>query len=170
MTTLHLDHLDTPVGRLYIIASEDALYGVGFPEHEASARRTLERQLGEVRWSITNNPLGATTILQAYFEGDLHTLEQLPVAPQGTDFQRRVWNALRRIPVSATTSYGAIAATIGAPAASRAVGAANGRNPVAIVIPCHRVIGANATLTGYGGGLDRKEWLLTHEQRHKSGR
>jgi methylated-DNA-[protein]-cysteine S-methyltransferase len=101
--------------------------------------------------------------LQAYFEGDLDAVTCLPTATNGTDFQRTVWDALRRIPVGHTISYGALAVQIGRPTAMRAVGLANGANPIAIVIPCHRVIGANASLTGYGGGLDRKRWLLQHE-------
>lgn len=164
MTTLYLDHLTTPVGKLYIITNEETLYGLGFPEHEAKARQKLEHQLGDVHWTQDKSPLGATAVLQAYFDGDLQALIHLPVAPQGTNFQQRVWTALCEIPVSTTTSYGALAVRIGSPTASRAVGLANGRNPIAIVIPCHRVIGANATLTGYAGGLERKQWLLTHEQ------
>ena len=163
-TTLAIDHLDTPVGTLYIVANESALCAVGFPEAEASARTTLTRQLGGVRWCDTNDPLGATSQLRAYFAGELDALSDLPVAAIGTPFQRRVWEVLRRIPLGTVVSYGAIATAIGSPAACRAVGLANGRNPVAIVVPCHRVIGANATLTGYGGGLERKAWLLRHER------
>jgi methylated-DNA-[protein]-cysteine S-methyltransferase len=100
--------------------------------------------------------------LLAYFAGELREFT-LPLAPHGTPFQRTVWSALERIPFGETTSYGAIAAAIGRPDASRAVGAANGPNPIAIVVPCHRVIGRDGTLTGYAGGLERKSWLLTHE-------
>src|SRR5690606_5527006 len=97
------------------------------------------------------------------FEGDISALDALPVVTGGTEFQRRVWAALRQIPAATTISYGQLAARIGAPAASRAVGLANGANPVPIVVPCHRVIGANGKLTGFGGGLPRKQWLLSHE-------
>jgi methylated-DNA-[protein]-cysteine S-methyltransferase len=110
-----------------------------------------------------SRPSEAGRSLQAYFEGDLDAITRLPTATNGTDFQRAVWDALRRIPVGHTISYGALALQIGRPTATRAVGLANGANPIAIVIPCHRVIGANASLTGYGGGLDRKRWLLAHE-------
>ena len=103
--------------------------------------------------------------LARFFAGDVEAIAPLAVRTNGTDFQRRVWAALRRIPAGRTTTYGELAATIGAPAASRAVGLANGANPIAIVVPCHRVIGANGTLTGYGGGLARKRWLLDHERR-----
>jgi methylated-DNA-[protein]-cysteine S-methyltransferase len=100
--------------------------------------------------------------LTAYFAGELRDFD-LPLAPVGTPFQERVWQALRDIPYGATTSYSALANRIGAPGAARAVGLANGRNPIAIIIPCHRVIGAGGTLVGYGGGLNRKRWLLDLE-------
>ena len=100
--------------------------------------------------------------LEEYFCGE-RTEFDLALAPYGTDFQRTVWKALTEIPFAATTSYGTIAGRIGKPAASRAVGAANGRNPISIIVPCHRVIGSGGDLTGYGGGLDRKRWLLNHE-------
>ncbi|WP_110665051.1 methylated-DNA--[protein]-cysteine S-methyltransferase [Salinicola halophilus] len=100
--------------------------------------------------------------LQAYFAGELQRFE-LPLAPRGTDFQQRVWHALATIPWGETRSYRELAVAIDRPTASRAVGMANGRNPLAIVVPCHRVIGTNGTLTGYAGGLERKRWLLQHE-------
>jgi methylated-DNA-[protein]-cysteine S-methyltransferase len=102
--------------------------------------------------------------LDAYFAGKLLSFD-LPLAPEGTPFQQRVWSALREIPFGDVVSYSDIARRIGAPAAVRAVGAANGRNPISIMIPCHRVVGANGSLTGYGGGLERKRWLLAHEAR-----
>lgn len=102
--------------------------------------------------------------LRGYFSGDLHALDRLEVELNGTPFQRRVWTALRTVGPGETASYRDVARTIGAPAAVRAVGAANGANPVAIIIPCHRIVGANGSLTGYGGGLDRKRWLLAHER------
>jgi methylated-DNA-[protein]-cysteine S-methyltransferase len=103
--------------------------------------------------------------LAAYFAGTLRAFD-LPLAPAGTAFQRRVWQALREIPYAATRSYGALARGLGLPGGSRAVGLANGRNPLSVVVPCHRVIGADGRLTGYGGGLDRKRWLLDHERAH----
>jgi methylated-DNA-[protein]-cysteine S-methyltransferase len=99
----------------------------------------------------------------AYFDGQLNAIDDLPVATPGTDFQRMVWQALRTIPVGQTISYSVLAQRIGRPAACRAVGLANGANPISIIVPCHRVIGANAALTGYGGGVERKRWLLAHE-------
>lgn len=168
MTDLYTDRLPSQIGTLFIAATDTALCAVVFPEGEAKIRAKLEKQLGAVRWREMRDPLGATTRLSAYFQGELDALTSLPVAALGTPFQHLVWNELRRIPIGATTSYGAIAQRIGSPTASRAVGMANGRNPVSIVVPCHRVIGANATLTGYAGGLDRKEWLLAHERKHES--
>lgn len=102
--------------------------------------------------------------MKAYFAGDLAALDRLEVAPEGTAFQQQVWAALRKIPVGATTSYAQIARAIGRPTAVRAVGAANGRNPIALVVPCHRVIASDGTLCGYAGGLWRKQWLLQHER------
>jgi len=99
----------------------------------------------------------------AYFAGQLEAISKLPVARSGTEFQNQVWTALRQIPGGTTLSYGALAKEIGRPTAVRAVGLANGSNPIAIIVPCHRVVGANASLTGYGGGLERKRWLLQHE-------
>lgn len=106
---------------------------------------------------------GARRALEAYFAGDIGAINGLAARPEGTEFQRRVWAALRKIPAGATASYGEIAAQIGQKGAARAVGIANNRNRIAIVIPCHRVIGANGALVGYGGGLERKLWLLRHE-------
>jgi methylated-DNA-[protein]-cysteine S-methyltransferase len=109
------------------------------------------------------NPGGVTAAFRAYFEGDLAALDPLAVAPSGTDFQRKVWTTLREIPCGSTWSYGQLAARLGNPKAVRAVGLANGANPLGIVLPCHRVIGADGSLTGYGAGIERKRWLLEHE-------
>jgi methylated-DNA-[protein]-cysteine S-methyltransferase len=111
----------------------------------------------------------AVPALEAYFAGDIRAIEGLSVAAPGTPFQHAVWAELRRIPAGATASYGEIARRIGRPSAVRAVGLANGSNPVGIIVPCHRVIGADGRLTGYGGGLPRKRWLLDHEARHAAG-
>ena len=102
-------------------------------------------------------------VLRRYFGGDVGALDTVPVELNGTPFQKTVWQALRRIPCGTTISYAELARRIGDPAAVRAVGTANGANPVAVIVPCHRVIGSNGNLTGYGGGLDRKQWLLEHE-------
>jgi methylated-DNA-[protein]-cysteine S-methyltransferase len=102
--------------------------------------------------------------MKNYFAGELGAIDDLPVKTAGTPFQRAVWSALREIPLGATESYGKLAERIGRPTAVRAVGLANGSNPIGIVVPCHRVIGANGSLTGYGGGMERKRWLLEHEK------
>ncbi len=126
----------------------------------------LRARYGEgVAFAPRGDPLGLAGRVRAYFEGDLLALAAVPVDGGGTPFQRRVWAALRDIPAGATESYSALAARIGMPRAARAVGLANGRNPVAIAVPCHRVVGADGSLTGYAGGLQRKRWLLDHERR-----
>lgn len=159
-STLLLDHLKTPIGELSILADETgALHAVGFNSGHPRMQRALER--GQPRRAT--NPGGVTDALQAYFDGEFQATARLSVVLDGTEFQRAVWTALRRIPCGETRSYGELARTIGRPSAVRAVGLANGANPVGIVIPCHRVIGSNGTLTGYGGGIERKRWLLTHE-------
>jgi methylated-DNA-[protein]-cysteine S-methyltransferase len=162
-----LERVDTPTGRMLIVADDEhRLRAVDWEDHEQRMQRLLRRHYGAnaIRLRETSHRSAAGRSLQAYFEGDMDAVTGLPTATNGTDFQRTVWEALRRIPVGHTISYSALAAGIGRPAATRAVGLANGANPIAIVVPCHRVIGANASLTGYGGGLDRKRWLLAHER------
>lgn len=126
-------------------------------------RRLLGQHYGDYTLGDGAAPASLTQALEAYFEGRIDALAGLEVATGGTPFQRRVWMALRAIPAGRTISYGKLAATLGVASASRAAGSANGANPIAIVVPCHRVIGANGTLTGYAGGLSRKRWLLDHE-------
>jgi methylated-DNA-[protein]-cysteine S-methyltransferase len=168
MTSTHrlfLDHLDTVIGRLAIVADDDGrLHAVGFTEGHAR----MDRQLGRDTLTPRSNPGGLTAKIAAYFAGELTALEGLPVVAEGTEFQRAVWTALREIPTGETRSYGDIARRIGRPNAVRAVGLANGANPIGVVVPCHRVIGADGSLTGYGGGVDRKRWLLAHERRHSA--
>ena len=158
-----VDHLDTPIGRLAIVADDGRLRALGWLEGHAR----MERTLGGAVLVPASNPGGLTAALRAYFAGDLHAIDGLPVEAPGTEFQRSVWRALRTIPCGETLSYSALARRIGKPAAVRAVGLANGANPVGIVVPCHRVIGASGALTGYGGGIERKRWLLAHERRQK---
>ncbi len=163
MTTpapLLLDHLKTPIGKLAIVADERGrLHAVGFTTGHARMDAALESE----RAKSAKDPNGLTSALAAYFEGELTAIQDLPVVFEGTDFQRSVWRALTQIPCGETRSYGDVARQIGNPKAVRAVGLANGSNPIGIVVPCHRVIGANGTLTGYGGGVERKRWLLEHE-------
>jgi methylated-DNA-[protein]-cysteine S-methyltransferase len=149
-------HVPCPLGELVLVADDAALLAVHLPNGSTPA----PPEAGDDR----RHPLlaAAARQLDEYFAGTRRAFD-LPLRPAGTEFQRAVWTALYAIPFGATRSYGEIAITVGKPTASRAIGAANGQNPIAIIIPCHRVIGANGTLTGYGGGLPAKQWLLEHE-------
>jgi methylated-DNA-[protein]-cysteine S-methyltransferase len=161
---LILDRIDAPIGAFLIATDgEGALRGVDFWADEASFRALLRRQYGDTTVEWGQSPAPIRQAFADYFAGDIRALEPVPVATVGTAFQRKVWAALQRIPAGETRSYGQLAAEIGEPDAARAVGLANGQNPIAIVVPCHRVIGADGSLTGFGGGLPRKRWLLTHE-------
>jgi methylated-DNA-[protein]-cysteine S-methyltransferase len=142
------------------------LRSVDWDDYEPRMQELLRRYYGTdaVLLREASRRSAAARALLAYFDGDLDAIAPLPTATNGTAFQHAVWSALRSIPSGRTVSYGTIATQIGQPKAVRAVGLANGANPIAIVVPCHRVIGANASLTGYGGGLHRKRWLLAHER------
>ncbi len=155
------DIFPSPVGPLLVGAEAGGLTWVWFAPHEGRIGPGWVRDPGT--GAASRVLAAAREELGAYFEGEL-TQFALPLLPQGTPFQRRVWEALRRIPFGETVSYGELARRIGTPDAVRAVGAANGRNPLPIVVPCHRVIGADGSLTGFGGGLERKRWLLDHER------
>jgi O-6-methylguanine DNA methyltransferase len=161
--TLSLDRFASPIGDILLVFEGETLRALDFWDHEPRMHRLLRLHYGEVALTEAAAPVAIRAPLSGFFEGDWAALDSIAVATGGTPFQRMVWAAVRRIRPGATQSYGAVAAAIGRPGASRAVGLANGANPVAIVVPCHRVIGANAGLTGYGGGLARKAWLLTHE-------
>ncbi|TDT59800.1 methylated-DNA-[protein]-cysteine S-methyltransferase [Enterobacter sp. AG5470] len=166
MLTLLEDKIATPLGPLWIICDEAFhLRAVEWEEHSDRMVELLNihyRRDGYQRIAA-NNPGGLSRKLQDYFDGDLSIIDTLPTATAGTPFQRDVWQALRTIPCGQVIHYGQLAETLGRAGAARAVGAANGANPVSIVVPCHRVIGRNGTLTGYAGGVQRKEWLLRHE-------
>jgi methylated-DNA-[protein]-cysteine S-methyltransferase len=154
----------TPVGELAIVADrEGCLRAVDWTDFDDRLHRLLARHYGRFELEPSRNPGGLSDSILAYFEGDLAAIDNLPVETAGTPFQRLVWRELRRIPCGTWISYSELARRIDRPAAIRAVGLANGANPVGIVVPCHRVIGANGTLTGYGGGIERKRWLLRHE-------
>jgi methylated-DNA-[protein]-cysteine S-methyltransferase len=154
---------DSPVGLVYVVSDGTNLRVVEFEGHEDRWQRQLARYYEDYTLHTMAKPNDAIARLKDYFAGDLHAVDDLSVATNGTAFQQQVWAALRTIPTGTTVSYGTIAARIGRPTAFRAVGLANGSNPVAIVVPCHRVIGSDNSLTGYGGGLERKQWLLRHE-------
>ena len=166
---LLLDRVPSPIGTILLVSDGEALRALDFEDHEERMLRLLERHYGVCEVAAGADQCGFRARIAAYFEGDLGALDEIPVRTGGSAFERRVWARLREIAPGATTTYGRIAVEIGAPRASRAVGRANGANPVAIVVPCHRVIGANASLTGYGGGLERKAWLLRHEEAFSRG-
>jgi len=163
MMTLEVAEFRSPIGALVVAARDGRLCALEFAARWPRRQRALARRFGPVTVQRVPDPAGAVTALQSYFAGARDALARVPVDPGGTEFQRRVWAALVRIPPGRTLSYRELAAAIGAPTAVRAVGAANGANPVALVIPCHRVIAADGTLGGYAGGLRRKRWLLAHE-------
>lgn len=162
---LLLDSLATPMGRFSVVVGEAGqIHAAGFTEEHERMEAFLHQPDFEL--IKAKNPGGVSAALAAYFEGELTAIDGLQVAfATGTDFQLSVWRTLREVPCGQTWSYGQLAHKIGRPTAVRAVGLANGANPVALVVPCHRVIGSDGSLTGYGGGLDRKRWLLAHERR-----
>ncbi|MEI9991327.1 MAG: methylated-DNA--[protein]-cysteine S-methyltransferase [Rhizomicrobium sp.] len=162
---LFLDRVETPIGELLLVAdAQGALRLLEFGDKPGRWRPAFTRRFGEL--AQTRDPSGLSSALARYFDGDLAAVDALATGAAGTPFQRSVWSALRKIPAGTTTSYGALAVLLGKPAATRAVGLANGANPIAIVVPCHRVVGGDGSLTGYGGGLERKRWLLDHERTH----
>jgi methylated-DNA-[protein]-cysteine S-methyltransferase len=155
-------YVDSPIGRLMLTSDGAALTGL-YMNVQRKKPAKQPTPTGDWVQNATQGPLpAATRQLKEYFAGTRREFD-LPLNMQGTEFQRRVWGELRKIPFGTTRSYGQLAKRIDNPNGSRAVGLANGRNPIAIIVPCHRVIGADGSLTGFGGGLDRKEWLLTHE-------
>ncbi|MGH2583397.1 MAG: methylated-DNA--[protein]-cysteine S-methyltransferase [Dehalococcoidia bacterium] len=160
-----LDRLETPLGgALLVVDGEGCLRALDWEEHEPRIVRSLRLRYGAgAGLEAGRAPAGVIAALEAYFAGDLGRLDTIPCRTVGTPFQRAIWAALRTIPAGQTLSYGALATGLGVPRAVRAVGHANGANPISVVIPCHRLIGADGALTGYGGGLERKRWLLMHE-------
>jgi O-6-methylguanine DNA methyltransferase len=166
---LTLGTYHSPLGEILLVNDNDgALRALDFADYEQRLRRLLRLHYGTYQLDPAPAPVMIVNALTAYFAGDLDAVSKLRVATGGTPFQREVWAALRRIPVGRTTTYGELAAELGRSGASRAVGLANGSNPIAIVVPCHRVIGRDGTLTGYAGGLQRKRWLLEHERQYSA--
>ena len=152
--------VESPIGQLRVTANEQAITHIEFPQRWSDALFTGP-------YEQTPLLMAAAKQLAAYFAGEIDRFE-LPLAPKGTEFQRRCWAQLQGLPFGKVSSYGEIAKAIGQEKAVRAVGAANGRNPIPIVIPCHRVIGSNGSLTGFGGGIETKRWLLEHEASHRA--
>jgi methylated-DNA-[protein]-cysteine S-methyltransferase len=163
-TTLEMAVFATPAGSMTAAVRDGRVCALGFTDHWNRHRRVLAARFdGAVTMRKAADPAGIVSTLGRYFAGELDVLAEVEVDGGGTEFQRRVWDRLRDIPAGSTMSYAALARAVGHPRAVRAVGAANGANPIGIVVPCHRVVGADGTLTGYNGGVERKRWLLAHE-------
>jgi methylated-DNA-[protein]-cysteine S-methyltransferase len=161
---LAFDRIPTPAGEALVMwDAQGRLRVFDWSGYEDRMKRLLTRHYGPVTPKTDRAPAGLLNSISDYFSGDLTAIDAIRCETGGTPFQRAVWAALREIPAGQTESYGGLAARIGRPAAVRAVGLANGANPIGLVAPCHRVIGADGSLTGYGGGIERKRWLLRHE-------
>lgn len=161
-----IERIPTPTGMMLLLTDDrERLRSLDWDDHEARLQHLLNLHYGAGATRLEASPRisNAGHAIEAYFAGELSAIGALRTETGGTVFQREVWKALRAIPVGETSSYGQLAASIGRPKAVRAVGLANGANPVALVVPCHRIIGSDASLTGYGGGIERKRWLLEHE-------
>jgi methylated-DNA-[protein]-cysteine S-methyltransferase len=159
---LSVTRFETPVGSASLVYdSEGQVHAFGWYEGD-----TWLKRFGRAGFVDGTDTFGLLAAIAAYFAGDVHAIDHIRVQMRGTAFQNTVWQALRSIPAGETMSYGALAKKLGQPGAMRAVGLANGANPVGVIVPCHRVIGADGSLTGYGGGIARKKWLLAHEARH----
>lgn len=166
-----IDRVASPLGTIALVCDREGdLRALDFGDHDTRMQRLLRRHYGPCVLEPGRAPNTVREPLAAFFAGETEAIASVIVRTQGTEFQRRVWTALRRIPAGTTMTYGELAGLIDHPTASRAVGLANGSNPIAIIVPCHRVIGANGTLTGYGGGIERKRWLLAHEQQWTTNR
>jgi methylated-DNA-[protein]-cysteine S-methyltransferase len=159
-----LDRLKTPIGIALLVRDAGGmLRALDWEDYEPRMRELLRRQYGAVELTAAKAPAAMRTALKEYFKGDLDRLKTIKWRVAGTPFQRKVWSALANIPAGTTMTYGALARKLDAPNAMRAVGHANGANPISVVVPCHRLVGAGGSLIKYGGGLERKRWLLRHE-------
>ncbi len=163
MSAILSDRIETPVGPMVLLAREAVLLLLEFEDAADRVAGEMKLRFGTADHQPADDPFGLSTLVRKYFAGDLKAIEGIETDGGGTEFQRRVWAELKRIPSGVTISYGDLARRLGDKNAMRAVGLANGRNPVSIVVPCHRVIGADGAMTGYGGGIERKVWLLKHE-------
>jgi methylated-DNA-[protein]-cysteine S-methyltransferase len=163
MKALQYDRIDSPIGTILLVVDDKKLCSLDYVDYEPRMMMLLQRRYGSVALEPVSNPCGFSSRVRDYLAGDYGNLDTIPVSTGGTAFQQEVWLALRSIPPGKTLTYGELAAKLGRPTAYRAVGGTNALNPVAIVLPCHRVIGASSSLTGYAGWLERKRWLLQHE-------
>jgi methylated-DNA-[protein]-cysteine S-methyltransferase len=163
MKELQFDRIDSPIGTILLVVDDNKLCSLDYADYEPRMMTLLQRRYGAVQLEQVSDPSGFSSRIRDYLTGDYGCLDAIPVSTGGTAFQQEVWLALRSIPPGKTLTYGQLAAKLGKPTAYRAVGGINALNPVAIVLPCHRVIGASSSLTGYAGGLERKRWLLQHE-------
>lgn len=161
--TLLTTELDTPAGPVVFARSGDRICALGFKDHWRGLRKELEKRFGDIHIRPDKDGGKPARALRRYLDGDLDALDGLEVDTAGTPFQEKVWSRLRKIPAGRTISYAELARAVGDPSAVRAVAGANARNPVSIVVPCHRVIASDGKLAGYGGGIERKRWLLVHE-------
>jgi methylated-DNA-[protein]-cysteine S-methyltransferase len=162
--TFGLDRLKTPIGTALLVSDADGvLLALDWEDHELRMKQLLRLQYGTVTLKPARASTATRAALKGYFSGDLDCLGTIRWRVAGTPFQRKVWTALAKIPPGVTMSYGGLSARLGMPKAVRAVGHANGANPLSVVVPCHRLIGADGSLVKYGGGLERKRWLLVHE-------
>jgi methylated-DNA-[protein]-cysteine S-methyltransferase len=169
--TLTLDRLATPIGTALLVTDEAGyLRAFNWTDYEDHMLAWIRRHYPKAALRDGRSPDAVRAPFEAYFKGDASALDAVPWRASGTPFQLAVWETLCTIPAGETLSYAGLAERIGRPTAVRAVGLANGANPVAVVVPCHRVIGTNGSLTGYGGGLPRKQWLLAHEGANFKGR
>ena len=160
---MHFDEIETPIGVMIAVEKSGALCALDFADCADRLHGLLAGRFGPVTLDRVADPGGFSSRVRAYFGGELGALQEVPVELGGTPFQRTVWSALRDVQPGTTASYGELAATIGRAGAARAVGSANATNPVALAVPCHRIVGSNGSLTGYAGGIARKRWLLEHE-------
>ena len=164
MKTLTTWEFDSPIGEIVLVSAGTNMCAIDYKDCAVRMHRLMSKRFGAFRLARSFEEPTEVFRLKEYFAGDLGALETLPVDIEGTAFQNAVWQALLLIPVGTTQTYGWLAREIGRPQAVRAVGAATSRNPIALIVPCHRLVGANGKLTGYAGGLRRKEWLLAHER------
>ncbi|RCS23431.1 methylated-DNA--[protein]-cysteine S-methyltransferase [Phyllobacterium salinisoli] len=169
IVSLAIKTVETPLGPLMLVADDEGfLRAADFADYESRMLRLLDRRIGQSRYTLLggNVPVAITSALNAYFAGALDAIRHIPLRTNGSTFQNRIWTALRAIAPGHSMSYSALARELGCPQSARAVGHANGANPFSIIVPCHRLVGANGSLTGYAGGIERKRWLLDHEARN----